>query len=122
MIGTLTPGEWVHVETVETRLVPQPGVMREDTPNIPAGEVFYSVHDVGEALLLVWLRGEYGIVEYEDQDKIDWRRTDVPEALNETLGTWARVTRENDHTGWVLVVYGQFECLGSLAGDEGCRD
>ena len=97
-------------------------VMREDTADLRAGEVFYSLEDIGEGLLFVWRRGESFIVEYEDQSKIDWLPLEASEVASGTLGTWARVTRENGQAGWVLLEYGHFECLGSLAGDLYCRD
>lgn len=122
VISTLTPGEWVHVEQLETRLVPHRGIVREDTSDLRAGEVVYELENVGEGYVAVWRRGEYGEYGSEDLSKVDWDRTETPEATVVTLGTWARVTRESGQAGWVRLEYGYFECLGSLAGDPDCRD
>ncbi len=122
VVATLTPGEWVHVEQLETRLVPRRGIVREDTSDLRAGDVVYELQYMGEGFLVVWRRGEYGEYTDEDLSQVDWDRAETPEAIAATLGTWARVERESGQTGWVRLEYGYFECLGSLAGDADCRD
>lgn len=122
VLGTLMPGEWVHVEELATRLVPRRGVVREDTSDLRAGEVVYGLEYEGEGFLSIWRRGERASVGYEEQPAIEWDQERASVADLESLGTWARVTRENGQAGWVRLEDGHFECLGSLAGDPDCRD
>lgn len=123
VIATLSVGEWVHLEEVVTRLIPERGIVRADTPNFRAGEVVYALQNEGEGYVVHWRRGEYLSVGYDDPVEIDWQPGDAPSAAAEaSLGAWARVTRASGQVGWVHFARGQFECTSPLAGDEGCRD
>jgi hypothetical protein len=117
-LGTLSPGEWVKVETVETRLVPVRGVVQVGTQNLPAGEVIYQLEYEGEGISNYWIRGTRSYL--DDSVVVAWEQPAVPEELQQTLGLWAQLRRENGQVGWVRRP--RFECMGQLAGDTGCRD
>lgn len=117
-LATLTPGEWVFVEAVETRLAPVRGVVREGAENLRAGEVVYQLEYEGEGYSTYWVRGERGSL--DDSVQVDWEQQSVTPAVQATLGLWARVRRENGQVGWVHET--RFECMGQLAGHENCRD
>lgn len=122
VIGTLAPGEWVHVEETVTRLIPRRGVAREDTADLRTGEVIYVLQDMGEGLVVIWRRGEYTERSYEDVlPHIDLDDVMTTHPLQASLGTWARVRRENGQIGWVAH-QGQFECTASIVADLDCRD
>lgn len=117
-VATLLPGEWVKVETVETRLVPVRGVVQVGTQNLPAGEVIYQLEYEGEGISNYWIRGTRSYL--DDSVVVDWEQPVVPEEVQQTLGLWAQLRRENGQVGWVRQP--RFECMGQLAGDTGCRD
>ncbi|GAM96923.1 hypothetical protein U91I_00544 [alpha proteobacterium U9-1i] len=116
-LATLTPGEWVSVEAVETRLLPVRGVVREDAQNLRAGEVVYQLEYEGEGYSTYWVRGERASL--GDSVQVEWEQQVVSPAVQATLGLWARVRRENGQVGWAHEA--RFECMGQLAGDEDCR-
>ena len=118
VIGGLTPGEWVHVESVETRLVPRRGIVRGDGEGLRAGDIVYALEYEGEGFTAIWRRGE--IVSIGDDVRVDWEDQPAPAVVAATLGLWAKVRRENGQVGWVHD--SRFECMGQLAGDEGCRN
>lgn len=120
--AALTPGEWVEVEGVETRMVPPRGLVRRETPELRVGDVVYRLEYQGEGLTTVWRRGEYLTVEYDDGERIEWTSPEPPPEISDTLGTWVQMKKESGETGWVKLEYGLFECLGQLAGDADCRD
>lgn len=118
VIGTLVPGEWVHVEAVEMRLVPRRGILRADAGGLRAGEVIYELEYEGEGFTTIWHRGELSILDYDAP--VDWEDSLPPPDVAATLGLWAKVKRKNGQIGWVHDP--SFECMGPLAGDEGCRN
>lgn len=118
VLATLAPGEWVAVETVETRLVPLRGVVREATATLRAGEVVYQLEYEGEGYTNYWVRG--APTSLEGEVKIAWDPQVVPPAVKATLGLWAKVKRTNGQVGWLHEP--RFECMGPLAGDDNCRD
>ncbi len=118
VLATLAPGEWVYVETVETRLIPVRGVVREAAENLRAGEVVYQLEYEGEGYSNYWVRGRPGTL--DEQVQVEWEQQAVSPATQATLGLWARVRRENGQVGWIHET--RFECMGQLAGDENCRD
>ena len=118
-LATLTPGEWVSVESVETRLVPARGVVRKGNQDFPVGEVVYQLEYEGEGYVVYWIRGEKRSA--DDQIQVDLEPQNITDAMKATLGLWAKVKRENGgQVGWVHDP--RFECMGSLAGDANCRD
>jgi hypothetical protein len=119
VLATLTPGEWVSVETVETRLVPLRGVVLQGAENIDAGETVYQLEYEGEGYSNYWIKGAYGFL--PEEARVEWEQQPEPSPeLAAQLGLWARVKRESGEVGWVQEP--KFECMGQLAGDEGCRD
>jgi hypothetical protein len=120
VIATLKPGEWAQALGGETRLVPVRGVVRRTIHDLKPGAVVYRLGSAGEGAFQVWHRGK--IVELQspdDDDAVNWSAR-VPPA-NSSLGWWVHVKRERDGvTGWVLKPDG-FDCMGPLAGDDGCR-
>lgn len=118
VLATLAPGEWVSVEAVETRLVPVRGVVRGGGDSLPAGEVVYQLEYEGEGYSAYWVRGQRASL--DDSVQVDWEQQVVSPTVQATLGLWARVRRQNGQVGWVHET--GFECMGQLAGDEGCRD
>ena len=78
VIATLAAGEWVHVEQIETRLVPRRGIVRANTPNFRAGEIVYALENEGEGYVNMWRRGAYVSVGSDDPVKIDWQKTVTP--------------------------------------------
>jgi hypothetical protein len=127
-LATLTPGEWVVAEAVETRLIPVRGVARAGDPNLTAGEVVYRLEYEGEGVSTYWVRGARASL--DEQAPVDWQEQAISPAVQATLGLWAKVKRTNGQTGWVRFEPPQmgepnerlFECMGPLAGDEGCRE
>jgi len=118
VLATLAPGEWVTVETVETRLIPVRGVVRAGGQNLRAGEVVYQLEYEGEGVSNYWVRGAPASL--PESVQVDWDPQGKPPAAEATLGLWARVKRQDGQVGWVHAP--QFECMGKLAGDENCRD
>ncbi len=118
VLATLAPGEWVSVEAVETRLVPVRGVVRGGGEDLRAGEVVYQLEYEGEGYSAYWVRGERANL--DETVQVDWEQQVVSPAVQARLGLWARVRRQNGQVGWVHDT--RFECMGQLAGDEGCRD
>lgn len=128
VIGTLAPGEWIHVEQFETRLIPARGVVKTSTETFRAGEIIYALQYEGEGYVTIWRRGAYATLDPEDPVDIAWdERVAPPRDVAGTLGTWVRLRRENGQTGWVRLDLDrdgsdrQFECTGPLAGDADCR-
>lgn len=117
VVATLAPGEWVAVESIETRLVPKRGVVREATATLRAGEIVYQLEYEGEGYTTYWVRGAPNSL--DEQVKIDWDPQTVSPAVQATLGLWAKVKRTNGQAGWLHEPL--FECMGQLAGDENCR-
>lgn len=118
ILATLTPGEWVKVERVETRLIPIRGVVRESTEDLRVGEIVYQLEYEGEGVSNYWIRG--GQRALADSALIDWEQPASPPDLQATLGLWAQIRRENGQIGWIHQP--RFECMGQLGGDENCRD
>ena len=118
IVATLTPGEWVAVDTVETRLVPVRGVVHEGGADLSPGEEVYQLEYEGEGVYNYWIRGQFGSL--PDTVQVEWETLEPASAVKATLGLWARVRRSNGQIGWVHEA--RFECMGPLAGDENCRD
>jgi hypothetical protein len=118
VIGELAPGEWIHVEAVETKLSPRRGIVRGNAEGLRTGDVIYALENEGEGFTAIWNRGETGSLSYDTQ--VDWEDKPAPSTVAAKLGLWAKVRRENGQVGWVHDP--RFECMGKLAGDEGCRN
>lgn len=118
VVATLAPGEWVAVESVETRLVPKRGVVREATQTLRAGEIVYQLEYEGEGFTNYWVRGASSVL--DEEVKVDWAPQTVSPQVQATLGLWAKVKRTNGQVGWLHEP--RFECMGQLAGDANCRD
>ncbi len=128
IVATLQSGEWALALGGEVRLIPERGLVQQDAQGLKAGDVVYKLGDAGEGFVDLWRRGQ--IVDWqasEDEGAIAWS-SEAPAAPTapaapaaSTLGWWVHVKREADGLeGWISDPDG-FECMGPLAGDEGCR-
>jgi hypothetical protein len=118
VVATLEPGEFVTVERVETWIVPVRGVVVKDAEGLTSGEVVYLLEYMGEGYTTIWRQGGKTEIGYDAQ--IDWDDQVVPDGAANKLGLWAKVKRASGERGWLFDP--RFECMGQLAGDEGCRD
>jgi hypothetical protein len=118
VIATLQPQEWVSVVLVETRLVPLKGVVRADSKELRKGDTIYQLEYEGEGYSNYWYGGAFQSL--SDDAQIDFEPQTLAPELDASLGLWAKLKRQNGQTGWVYKP--SFECMGKLAGDEGCRE
>lgn len=118
VIAVLTPGEWVSVQTIETRIVPVRGVARKRFNGVRAGAVVYRLEYEGEGFSTYWIASKSQ--SWEEELPIDWDRSVISPTMKAKLGLWVKVKRDNGQIGWVHNA--TFECMSKLAGDEGCRD
>jgi hypothetical protein len=78
----------------------------------PLGEGFYALWGGGKDLEHSWASGDA-------DEPVAWDKP-APPPKNAVVGWWVRLKLKNGNAGWVRDP--EFECMGALAGDTGCRD
>jgi len=120
VMANVAPGAWVETIEGQLRFVPRRGVVLTADQGLEVGDVIYLLESSGEGDFTIWRHGKSMDWHWPDDfDQNPTVRWDAPAPDTPTSGWWVHVKLADGRTGWLHEP--RFECMGPIAGDEGCR-